>query len=485
MADKKHTLPDEYAQGDRGTKYLGALQPRHAREITASNWAIGGETMDRDYTDYAQWRSYLGPLGAKLVRLQAGWAKCEPARGTYDFAWLDTIIDDVRAQGVAPWLQTSYGNPIYEGGGDVYLGGGMPTSDAALAAWDRWVAALAARYRDRVKVWEVWNESDLNEDNPPEAYAALYVRTAEIIRAAIPDARLFALSLAHVKETGYVETFLDVLQGQDKLHLVDEITVHGYTRRPEAILPAYEELRALIRRYSDRIRLRQGELGCPSEEQPYYALSNYPWTEVSQTKWVLRRLLGDLGHDIPSLYFTIIDIVYERVHERKLRTINRKGLLRANEDKTVAGVKPAYRAFQNLTTIFDASWVRVPGITVEAATDHHLAAFGYRREDQDGSRAQLLTLWFDDAVPTNDVETTPMDLTVCAGDFDIGADGTLAYVDLRTGEVRALPGERVVRAKDRVTLIGVPLYDSPVLITNPAHLTYRRPASREVSRSTS
>lgn len=55
-------------------------------------------------------------------------------------------------------------------GGDVYLGGGMPTSDAALAAWDRWVAALAARYRDRVKVWEVWNESDLNEDNPAETY---------------------------------------------------------------------------------------------------------------------------------------------------------------------------------------------------------------------------------------------------------------------------------------------------------------------------
>lgn len=93
----------------------------------------------------------------------------------------------MRAQGVAPWLQTSYGNPIYVGGGDVYLGGGMPTSNAALAAWDRWVAALAVRYRDKVKVWEVWNESDLNDDNPPDAYAALYVRTAEIIRAAIPE----------------------------------------------------------------------------------------------------------------------------------------------------------------------------------------------------------------------------------------------------------------------------------------------------------
>lgn len=67
MTDMKHPLPNENAPFT-----CGALQPHHAREITASNWAIGGETMDRDYTDYAQWAPYLGPLGAKLVRLQAG-----------------------------------------------------------------------------------------------------------------------------------------------------------------------------------------------------------------------------------------------------------------------------------------------------------------------------------------------------------------------------------------------------------------------------
>ena len=49
---------------------------------------------------------------------------------------------------------------------------------------------------------------------------------------------------------------------------------------------------------------------------------------------MLRRLLGDLGHDIPSLYFTIVDIVYERYHHQDgVRTINRKGLLKADDDK--------------------------------------------------------------------------------------------------------------------------------------------------------
>jgi hypothetical protein len=37
--------------------------------------------MDRGYTVYEEWREYLGPLGAKQVRLQGGWAKCEPEPG--------------------------------------------------------------------------------------------------------------------------------------------------------------------------------------------------------------------------------------------------------------------------------------------------------------------------------------------------------------------------------------------------------------------
>jgi hypothetical protein len=31
---------------------LGKIEPRHARDIASSNWSIGGETMDRDYTVY-------------------------------------------------------------------------------------------------------------------------------------------------------------------------------------------------------------------------------------------------------------------------------------------------------------------------------------------------------------------------------------------------------------------------------------------------
>ncbi|MFH1269421.1 MAG: hypothetical protein ABIK89_27160 [Planctomycetota bacterium] len=84
----------------QGYALVGRVQPRHAREIEASSWSVGAETMDRDYTIYAAWKEHLGPLGVKRARIQAGWAKTEKEPGTYDWAWLDEIIPDMVAQGV-------------------------------------------------------------------------------------------------------------------------------------------------------------------------------------------------------------------------------------------------------------------------------------------------------------------------------------------------------------------------------------------------
>lgn len=83
---------------------LGNLKTFSANEIETSRWPIGGETLDRDYADYHFYKEYLGPLGAKSIRLQGGWAKCEQEKGVYDFEWLDKIIDDALARGVKPWI---------------------------------------------------------------------------------------------------------------------------------------------------------------------------------------------------------------------------------------------------------------------------------------------------------------------------------------------------------------------------------------------
>jgi len=145
-----------------GLKQIGVIRPRNANEIHGSNWTLGCETLDRDYADYNEYKEYLVPLGIKTIRLQGGWAKTEQTPGKLDFTWLDTIVNDALGRGLSVWLETGYGNPAYEGGGGKDLANGFPTSDEALAAWDRWVAAMATRYKGKVHDWAMWNEPDIN-----------------------------------------------------------------------------------------------------------------------------------------------------------------------------------------------------------------------------------------------------------------------------------------------------------------------------------
>jgi len=69
-------------------------------------------------TVYDNWKAYLGPLGVKKARIQGGWAKTEKVKGTFDYAWLDHVIFDMAAQGIAPWMCLCHGNRIYGGGCD-------------------------------------------------------------------------------------------------------------------------------------------------------------------------------------------------------------------------------------------------------------------------------------------------------------------------------------------------------------------------------
>ena len=288
------------AEPGEGFTFLGTISPRHARDIASSNWSVGAETMDRDFTVYAHWREHLGPLGAKKARIQSGWAKTEAEPGVYSWDWVDEIVLDMAAQGVEPWVCLCYGNPIYPGGGGTGLGGGLVASEEALDAWDRYVAAFVARYAKYVDEWEVWNEPRTGRGEGAVQYAKFVVRTAETVRKLQPNAQiLFAAGGAF--DTAFAKEVLEYLREQDKLALVDAIIYHPYRYNPDESYAAALELRALAKSFAPHLDIRQGENGAPSRPGSFGAIAKNNWTEQSQAKWALRRLLGDLGRGIPSL----------------------------------------------------------------------------------------------------------------------------------------------------------------------------------------
>lgn len=437
--------------------YAGEIKPRHARTIRSSNWSVGAETMDRDYTLYKNWSSHLGPLGIKKARLQAGWAKTERRKGLYDWHWLDEIIFDMTAQGVEPWMCLCYGNPLYSNG-ETRLGAGIPKTEQALEAWEKFVRAIVSRYEETIDEWEVWNEPNLRKKNPPAEYAQFLIRTAEAVREVQPDAKILAMSLAGV-DHAYAADVLEVLASENKLSLVDEITYHPYNHNPDKSYEAVAKLRAAVRRYSPAITIRQGENGCPSARRKTKALRDYDWTELSQAKWALRRLLGDLGRDIPSSYFAIMDMKY-------LDEMNMKGLLKSRDDQTVEYAKPAYFALQNLAAVFDDRLRRIPQYVYSADTDVSLSVFGYKGKS---SLAQVVTIWRDDEIPSDSNEKIDIDFTFSNGFFL-----KPVYVDLREGKVWEIPQANFSGDGTTYRFTDIPCYDSPILIADRSNVVLRR-----------
>ena len=452
--------PEMDASADRaktdlnpGLMRIGTVKPRGTTEIHGSNWTLGCETLDRDFAIYDEYKAYIVPLGIKTIRLQGGWAKTEKARGAYDFTWLDTIIDDARGRGLNILLETDYGNPIYEGGGGVDLAGGFPTSEEGLAAWDKWVGAMAQRYKGKVRDWAMWNEPDINKKHSPTDIAAFNSRTAEIIKRVIPDARIAGLSLASSSPT-LLDQCLKSLADQGKVDLFHWFIYHGYEFNPGTSYQKVEELKLTLAKYSSKALMRQGENGCPSEMTTKFALPKHPWTEFSQAKWDLRRMLGDLGHDVGSAVFTLCDF------NHRGREINRKGLLHATADKKVDRIKLAYYAVQNTVAVFDDTLERIKEPVAGVIYGKATACFAYRNKM---TGQNLVVLWDDSATPGDSFVTQPAQVTLRGLAFK-----DPVWADLVSGGIYEIPADRMIKAGEFTIFKDIPLYDAPVLIVEKA-----------------
>jgi hypothetical protein len=456
---------------DVALPYLGTVKARSTSEITSSNWLLGCETLDRDFADYDQYKEFIAPLGIARLRMQAGWSKTETVRGQYDFDWLDRIVDDATGRGFKPWLQTSYGNALYPGGGGANLGAGLPVSAEALAAYDRWVTALVTRYKDTVEDWEIWNEPNFGDNtiNTPEMTADFNIRTAEIIKRIQPHARISGLALGHY-DGRFAERFFAHVAGKGKMDLFDTMTYHDYVYNPDANRREVMLLRAALEKHTSRVRLRQGENGAPSAGGPGRgALWDYPWTELTQAKWNTRRMLGDLGQDIESSVFSLVEMHYTH---GPINRLNVKGLLKSDPSKRVIRPKIAYYAVQNVTSVFDDSLERIATLEhthnlargpddahlYTHTTDRALAVFGYRHRT---TGKQVYTIWQRDNIPVDANVLSLQNIAITNGDFD-----QPVWVDIITGGVYEIPARQWSRNGRTYAFTGIPVYDAPILIAD-------------------
>lgn len=488
---------------------IGTLRPRGVAEIRSSNWMLGCECVDRDFTDFDEYKDYILPLGIKEIRLFAGWAKCEKEPGKFDFAWLDRCVDWANGHGINVYLDISYGNPIYPGAGGAGLANGMPDTPEGLAHWDAWIEKLGEHYKGRIRDYSVWNEPDNGGRNKTAAIADLNVRTARILKRIMPDCRIHGLSLVSTLAEDF-EACLSEIAKLGGIDLFSTFVYHGYSYNPDATYARVEKLAEICARYAPNAKLRQGENGCTSDYGDRFSLRDYPWSEDSQAKWDMRRMIGDLGHGVRSSVFSICDLQYRRPYSAFDFT-NRKGLLRANADRQVYQVKKAYYAVQNVVSVFDDSVVRVKSPRAsttdrcislyEFAKDGKHPVFAFwdhgivgtlrtRREVDDGTGKTVTAtdittqiMWVvreenkDGFVELSGLDRRGVpsdDFTPRRAVFDwVGAPlKDPVWVDVFTGAVYEIPAKHQIVHSRGITFVRIPVYDSPCLVTERAALDF-------------
>lgn len=131
--------------------------------------------------------------GFRWVRQSFPWALMEPAPRQHDWALWDRIVKETALRGLE-LIAVLERPPEWAG------------SPPAPADFARFAGAVAARYGDRIRYYQIWHNPNLQDgwgDRPhPAQYAELLRQAALAIRAADPDARILVAGLAPTVEQG-------------------------------------------------------------------------------------------------------------------------------------------------------------------------------------------------------------------------------------------------------------------------------------------
>jgi hypothetical protein len=470
---------------------VGYLTPRPAHAIADSPWGIqAGDDQRLDLFDHA------GALGVKWTRLMVNWGRVESQAQRYDFTDVDAMVDASLKAGVRPFLCLTGGNKLYsepiphpDPNWRLIYGvkPAPPILDVeATAAWLAFVDATLTHFRDRVAHWEIWNEPNHYAYWGAKPNAADYGRlvrvTAERIRAAHPESRIIAGSLAGI-DARFITDFL----AEDTGKLVNIVSFHNYANLPEARIYLADDTWAALDAHQPGLELWQGECGYASTSSTKDFRGTSPWGEIVQAKWLLRQALIDTFYMRATLsnYFKLFDGGDRSAQQvrpepkpvdrilgfpaeptgRRVRGVgvNEKCLL-ANPDLTP---KPAYYAYQNLITAFGSGYAALPvaarpaitvvedgqfqGISLDDAYPSVPLTAAYRRADG----ATLIAWW----LPWQPQEYTPRPARAALRVKSHFADPVL--VNPLDGSVQPVA---VTREGPDTVFASVPLFDFPLLI---------------------
>jgi hypothetical protein len=280
------------------------------------------------------------------VRCNFAWQDLEFIQGDWNLAGSDRLVNLAGEHGVEI-LGLLGGSPPWANGWNLP---NYPPTD--MAAWRNYIHTVCSRFKDSVKVWEIWNEEDIDAywapSPDPAAYMVLLQAAWEEIKAVDPEAVVMMGGLAGLG-VGYLIDCLDL----GLADYVDAIAYHPYpetlgyglyTPQEEWSRQIAQFMRQLISSYTEKdIQLWITEIGWTtcSESPPGVDLD-------TQACYMLRTLISYASTDVDR-------ILWYSMRDNPDGVIDLYGLIRGDFTP-----KPSYHYYATFQSVFGPTIASAP-----------------------------------------------------------------------------------------------------------------------------
>jgi polysaccharide biosynthesis protein PslG len=172
----------------------------------------------------------LQSIGVQDIRVFVPWAYVEPTQGTYNWSYLDEVMNAAAARNMGVMAEIN-ATPAWDAASGTLPGAGAPnpTDFASFAT------QVATRYGSDISAYEIWNEPNyagFYEPIDPAGYTALLKAAYPAIKAVDPTATVVAGALGSVVSFGGVTmdptTFISDMYADGAKGYFDALSFHPY-----------------------------------------------------------------------------------------------------------------------------------------------------------------------------------------------------------------------------------------------------------------
>jgi O-antigen ligase len=232
----------------------------------------------------------LAAAGIGWVRVRVSWDKVEPT--PRHFAWenLDRTLTALVEAKLVPVLLLD-GSPAWaRAPNDLQNRNGVLAPPANPASFVRFAKAVATRYGDQVRYYQIWDEPNIAphwgaRHIEPVDYARMLKAASTVIREADADAYIILAALAPTRDRGHLAQdepyFLNRLYAAGAAPYFDGVAVQPFGF---ASLPDDPHIDLAILNFRRTLLIRQTMLGAGDGETPIWIM-RYGWNRAPNPSW--------------------------------------------------------------------------------------------------------------------------------------------------------------------------------------------------------